>query len=884
MTKLLKRFFLLVVAAVVSVCVTACGKDEKTPAETPAETPVVPSQPGTPVTPPVTPGPSQPGTPVTPPVKPAFTEENYAHGAKSYVASSYEARTEILGLLEAYAVKNNLTGLTLYDNGGYVMYHPSVEKGTEVYIPGYGFGILSEGSLNAPLTTEKNTAWQYYYHSVAANDPKTMNYMNDKGSEVADFNSYSTSSYWGTKMNETSDGYEWFGVQSNSERPIAVNGTQVGDQFLASKYKFELKVGAEYKYNTNSSVAAIAAYDGQEVAPEDYITPYIMLWSKQFGMARAADNLTGAGSIKGSNEYYEATAAPSETTTYSYEELLEIFNEKVGLRVYEEGGKTWMEVEFNTQCNQFYAMYYLSSSLSTPVPASYIKTLGNGDFAAGMKAYGNMTDSGWTPVDTFLSTGPYTLERWDSDQQVVYKRNPYYDIEGEGRYNIEGVHIRILKAANTDPNATFDQFIAENIHAASIPLAKLDEYKDDPRTTSTVGSSTFKLNFNSCTQEEWEYLFGENGTITKTPAEKYWQCEPIMSNDDFLMGLSYALDRHQLATVLGRTPSYEYFASTYLSNPEEGISYNSTDAHKAAIAHLVEGTDFGYNLEFAKASFKKAAEKLIADGVYHVGDKITIEIAWQTESDEDDMHNYIKKFFEDAFNNAGTGLTLEVEFYCGSVWSDVYYKKMMVGQFDIGFGSISGNSLNPLNFLEVLRSDNSSGFTLNWGCDTSVVSEDLFYDGMYWSFDSLWIAADQGGYFEKGQLSEFFSTGDIEPSNVTVNEDGSATIVIDYVQGQVEGLTFNVDKAVVFTYVFADNANGYAYIEEECQAEDVNGQFVVTLTAEQYAAYVTASNALELEAGFHFGVDFYYTADASGVDLSGYYTSFCWSLEAAPAE
>jgi hypothetical protein len=68
----------------------------------------------------------------------------------SYVAASYEDRTVILGILEKYAVENFLTGLTIYGNGGYVMYQDRVNPGTgdwTNYIPGYGFGVLAEGDL-----------------------------------------------------------------------------------------------------------------------------------------------------------------------------------------------------------------------------------------------------------------------------------------------------------------------------------------------------------------------------------------------------------------------------------------------------------------------------------------------------------------------------------------------------------------------------------------------------------------------------------------------------------------------------------------------------------------------------------------------------------------
>ena len=877
MKKLLKKFFLLLVAALLVVSVAACGtEDNKTPeqggneVQTPA--PGTPD-PGTPA--PGTPDPgTQPGT--DPNAKPEFTEANFASGAKSYAAATYDERAKILGILEGYAARNNLTGLTLFANGGYVMYSELVEKGTETYIPGYGFGILSEGSLLGPLTTENNPDWQMYYHSLQSTDPKTINYMNDKGSTVGDLYSYPTSSYWGTVMNETKDGYDWVPVQSNSERPEPVDGVQNGSQWLASKYKFELKVGEAYKYNTNSTRPEIAAFDGREVELEDYVTAYQMLFTKKYGMVRAADNLTGAGSIKGTKEYYEGSADGFNQELW----------DNVGIKTWtDEDGKAWMEVEFNTPCNQFYAMYYLSSSLSTPVPAEFIECLGDGDFAAGMKVYGNMTDDGKTPVDTFLSTGAYTLEKWDADQQIVYKRNPYYDLEGDERYKIAGVHIRINKAMGTDSNAAFDQFIAGNTHACSIPFKKLNDYKDDARTTTTVGSSTFKLNFNSCTQEEWNALFGVNGSVEQTPESDYWVCEPMMSNDDFLTGLSYALNRKELAITNGLTPSLEYFASTYLADPEQGISYNSTQYHKDAIAFLSEGTEFGYNLEYAKASFKKAAETLIAQGVYNVGDTIEIEIAWMYPTDEEEMHVLIEKYFEDAFNGANTGLTLDVTFWVAQDDPlNVYYEKLMIGQFDIGFGSISGNSLNPLNFFEVLKSDNSSGFTLNWGTDTSVVSEEIVYDGMYWSFDSLWLAADQGGYFVNGNAAPFFHTPD-EVDSLVVNEDNTATVTLSYSTDTIEGLECEVTEVVVFTYVLdATSSKGYAYKEEKVAAVDNgDGTLTVTLTAAQVETYLDGSIAGLLGLTWDVGFDIYYDAAANGVDLSGL-NSLLYTAPAADAE
>src|SRR5699024_3096502 len=93
---------------------------------------------------------------------------------------------------------------------------------------------------------------------------------------------------------------------------------------------------------------------------------------------------------------------------------------------------------------------------------------------------------------------------------------------------------------------------------------------------------------------------------------------------------------------------------------------------------------------------------------------------------------------------SGGKYKLDVVFEVGPTWDYVYYDKMMLGQFDIGFGSISGNPLDPLAFMNVLSSDPaiSGSFTLNWGTDTNDPNaEILVYNGMRWSFDALYKAA-----------------------------------------------------------------------------------------------------------------------------------------------
>ena len=783
-----------------------------------------------------------------------------ANGAYSYVAASYAERTKILAALEEYALKAGLTGITLFQEAGYALYNTNVTLGTSTYIVGYGFGAVAEGTITAPLSVEgENPAYAEYYHTFEAEDPKTINYGDDKGSVVGDLQPYIAGGYFGTRMNETKDGYEWYSDLAKDERPIAENANP--NTGLATKWKFQVKIGSELKYSTLST--KFAKYNNREVAAEDYLTPYKLLFTQKNGWARALDNSGSSSEIKGSTAYYNASADGFNAEAWA----------GVGLSIDADGT---FHIEFASPCNQFYAMYYASSSIYAPIPQEFIDEIGGAEWFGNFK-----TEEGLTPVDTTLSTGPFVLEAWVDDAEIVFKKNPNFN--ELGRYNVKGVHIDILAAANTDPEAAFKEFMAGNLSACGVPSTQLDNFKGKTDGTSetnanvkyvvkqTNGGSTYKLNANTCDQETWEKLFGVDGTVAQTEKEEYWECEPMMSNHDFYLGLSYALNRKGLAEKLGVMSAVDYLGDVYQSNPEEGQVYNYTEEHKAAIASLIADADKdGYDIEIARSYFRKACQAVLEAGIYNEGDKITIEIAWQRPTNIEQYHNFIKQCFEDAFNDESVcdgKLTLEVVSWVGASWSDVYYNKMMLGQYDLGFGSISGNSLNPLNFLEVLKSDNSSGFTLNWGVDTSEVTKDLMYDGVAWSFDSLWLAADQGGVFEKGYAVDAQT---MEYEGTVVNADGSQTITINITGYDSPLVKVKVEKVMIFGYLGAKKYN-----EDKCEAtfNEETGVLTINVSAELVAKYAVENLSYGLMTGAANGIDVYFATEINEVPMSKCVTS-----------
>ncbi len=707
-----------------------------------------------------------------------------ASGGFNYAAQAgdeaLKTRSEILGSLEKYAMDSHLTGITLFDNGGYVKYHSRVKLPTTNYITGYGFGLLREGYLDGPLPSETTEKYKNYYHSSISQDSQTINAMNASGSQVSDLSSYITSAYWGTKMAENKKEYEWYPVLAKPtiRKPIIdaegnISGYETSetpnlrpvrmekknDLDLYKKWRIYLRDDIEYRYT-----GKLGAFDKRKVALEDYEFIYQFLLTGKNGQSRGAEMAgdTTYG-IKGAQKFYNSTLKEEDQSKIDDLWTKMKADGKLGIATGTDDNGNYIELELVNAIDEFTAMYTLSSSLVSPIPRAFMEAIGAGGsiIDAGQK-YGNFNDGDIR--DYTINVGPYMLEAWNKKQLIAFARNDDWFEVDDKTYRIEGIHNRVIDTSQ-DTEATFKQFQDGALDVTGIPTTKIET--ESQTALKTKGDSTFKLNVNSCTQSEWDELFGKNGKINKNSK---WTVKPWMSNNNFLNGLFFSINRAEFARKRGVQPSINYFSDAYLSNPEKGESYNDTDAHKNAVAayHTVKYdetgketyNDYGFNYDKAVNSFKAAVNQLAQQGALVKGTKenptiIEIDIAWMYQTDPTEYGEDIKSYFEKAFNDpAVSNETVKLNVTNSTVtnWEDVYNERMMKGQFDLGFGAISGNTYNPLNFLEVLKSDNSSGFTLNWGTDTSKVDDihPINYKGKKWSFDGLWEVADHGGIVQDG--------------------------------------------------------------------------------------------------------------------------------------
>lgn len=744
-----------------------------------------------------------------------------ATGAYNFIAGTVEQKAEILGQLEKYAVSNHLTGYSLFGDGGYSLYSSRINFPTNEYIEGFGWGLAMYGSINANDShfqiSDDDTSIsdiKEYYHSYDSTPITSLNYLDDKGSQLSDYSSYFQSGLFSTKLNASKTNYEWYPLLADSmPTPVDLNKSTG----LAKTWRFKIKTGKDgVKYTTGSTRDDRKAYNNKDVQPEDYTFALRVLLSSDVGYYRANQYSAGDAEIVGASNYNAASADGmfSDAAKKAWEKVGYKLVDKDG-NTYSGSGDCYIQVTYVNPCNEFKSFYRLSDNLLTPINQDFYKLVtGLGTDSFHPEFYMNQDSNGTVGVvDNTLSVGPYYVRQFNgaNNGAIVFTRNDnWFERKADSSlYQIKGFKYRFDTGLQDDANGMINHFKARECDSSSIPASAWNDFQDHGEfyvRKLSKNTSNYKMNVNSTTESRWEELFGEAGTITQTSKSQYWKVKPIMSNSNFLDGVYFATDRQTIANNLHKNVSDTYFSDNYMIDPENGVSYNSTQAHKDAVADY-QTTDaagkstYGFDLSTAQSLFSKALKALTDNGTYKSGDTIQLEAYYQTQTNVEQFGNYWAKTIEDAFNEAGKnyGITLDIVNKYDSVWSDVYYKHLMVGQFDFGFGSISGNSLDPVNFMEVLKSDNSSGFTLNWGVDTSKVSEDLVYDGKTWSFDALFNAANSGAIVQNGEMGKPFIFNDKE----SLWAEDTSKLVFDYNADLVTESNLQIENVVVSSLIIS---------------------------------------------------------------------------------
>jgi len=251
----------------------------------------------------------------------------------------------------------------------------------------------------------------------------------------------------------------------------------------------------------------------------------------------------------------------------------------------------------------------LTIKLARPT-ASIISTLGDGTLAwiLAKEAAGEVA---MTPESTFLGTGPYMFERYDTEVVMTFVRNPDY-FEGDGKPYIERVETAIIPEV-----ATYDA----QFRSGQLTFATVDERErlEDLEKVSNVSSLSYPA--------------------TGMPQFEFAQHVPPFDNPDVRRALAIAIDRHEHAEAIGVidyklcTHAFPASYSPYYLDPESSdfgenakwFQRNLTEA-KALLsaAGYPDGLEFTHNFTPQYANYQLMAE-LMVDQLAEIGVKVTVK-------------------------------------------------------------------------------------------------------------------------------------------------------------------------------------------------------------------------------------------------------------------
>ncbi len=808
------------------------------------------------------------------PYDPGPATEGAATGNYDYSQEDYETRAGALYALEKYALDNFTAGIPLYDDASYEQFSARIKLPSTTYLTNYGFGtaygtIDPDGVMYNSTINESVDAWKSYFHGYTTVDSGTFNGWDSNGSDVSDRMSMIASGYFGVQANASNTDYSWVGSLSTTDAPIMITGLQgsevqnPAEDQTSQFWRVKVHFGEGYTYRTADTSKWKSKYNGRQVALEDYLTPFKAMLNGR--LLRYADMVSDASGFQGAMEY----VYNSELQSGAWEDS------GVGIQINEKEGA--IDFAFIQPQSSAYARTALSSMFYSPVPEEFITDIGNGNFATGAKTYGTRSSTDkYNCFDNILVFGPYIPEYWEDQVRIVYKANDTYF--EKDLYHYDGYTEDIFTGSDADTLA-YNAFLNNQLDEVSIPVDELVNHRNDKNVLRTEGSTIIKLNINSTTNEQWEAFFGESGSVTTTAKNNYWDVKPIMSNQYFLEGFYYAMNRQELADLAGKNPAVGYLSKAYMIDPAGKESYRDSIYGKSAVWYRQQtaGNENAYSRSVAETYFDAAGTQLLAEGSYRNGDTIEITGYFRYQTTIDNLGSYIKSYLQDAWNAVnvnkdGKNLPLKVNLLVGGTTYNDTYTRMDEGQFDFAEGAISGNVLNPLDFMNTCSSTVAlnQGFNLNWGDPTNEVTatNPVIFDGKIWSYDALWSATQGWTMVNEGVTSPVADnqTMSLDSANNRIHWQATFPATATDDQGK-SILDFEIRDLAIMGGSTATPTSGYYLNDKSAYSinTDLNGYINVYVDLDEVKSLINQLRANGTVNYFSLYFSLVYTVDLSKV-------------------
>ncbi len=330
-------------------------------------------------------------------------------------------------------------------------------------------------------------------------------------------------------------------------------------------------------------------------------------------------------------ELNAASAAFGDNNPEAYKEWL----------VYDTGEKypetPWDKVGF-VKVDDYTILYILQNPLQSFYMHSSLTSswlVHKPTYEKNMKTVENLkaTDYG-TSLETTMCSGPYKVESFEKDKQIVLVRNENYWAYKDGKFNPENGMYRADKIVIDiveDPATQEQLFMQGNIDELELDADKMVQFRKSDRLT--LKDETYTARYIFATDLE---------TLKNRDAEKGSGARVMFHLKDFRKAVSRSIDRAEYCqeATPGFKPAFYLFNRLYyydMANDPSSVYRDSSYAKKAVLdVYDVDYTDetvdaqykkiTGRDLEEAKVLFQKAYDEAVKMGIYKDGQDVPLEI------------------------------------------------------------------------------------------------------------------------------------------------------------------------------------------------------------------------------------------------------------------
>jgi len=632
-----------------------------------------------------------------------YYEGEYENGI-SFRYASTELRNTFFAAAEKYLLDTMYGGVPVFANAGFNLYSARVQLPVEEYVPVMGFGTLF-GTMSMDDSTvvmDNNSLGEvgkYTFRSALAQNPTTFNQWIYDDSTSSDVITLFLDAPYVYKFNEAKTGYALVpSMAASLPQPVGGRTTDTGI-VLSNKWRMTIREGLEWAYHKDTDTSKLPAGHEKIDANDFYNTYKLALEKKWFrAISGGGDFLAKSQAIKGAKDFVDGKITD--------------FNQ-VGIKKIDD---YTIEFEFVDEQAEWNVRYWLGSFVMGPI---------------NIELYNIVKDEYGTSPEKTAYNGVFKMDYYQPDSIIRYSKNEKFHDKDE--YFYTGYTYRIIE----DADSRFLEFINGKLDVASLPTSKYEQFKNFPGLKRVPGTTTFRLMINGTGSVDGQKAVFEDSTYVPVP---------LLANLNFKKAMYYVIDRKYLAEDVLKTSQAQmyHFTDAYLVDAAGGVPFRNTP-EGIAVGEDFSPDTHGYNADAAAAYWRLAIDELVAQGVYKNGDTIEIELRIFSGSEAQELFgNYIKETFENTFKDTQRNIKVQIN-VVPTAFPNIYYDFMMVGEFDLAIGGISGSTLDAASFLEVYNSDNRGGFTLNWGIDTSQPEIEVTYKltpesdpiTELWSFDAI---------------------------------------------------------------------------------------------------------------------------------------------------